>query len=305
MSKSAVRLPPLDAVRGFVAVGRRMSVTLAAEDLFLTQSAVSRKLRTLEDYLGVELLERGHRSISLTPAGEHFFRVAEQSISQIEAAVAYLGRQKTRAGVTITASIGVSGLWLLPRLGRLQGELPGIDVRVEANNALLDLRAAGIDLAIRYCSGRDAPPGALRLFGECTVPVAHPSLAVDRVDAETLPALTLLEFGDPGRPWLQWSEQLHAASLDRDAPRRVVHFNQYDQVIQAAIAGQGVALGRRALVEPMLADGRLKALAWRGPAASTEHAYWLVQAESEPAAEVIAIRDWILTEARHYNEQDP
>ncbi|MBA1146179.1 LysR family transcriptional regulator [Ectothiorhodospiraceae bacterium WFHF3C12] len=297
MSKSRVRLPPLDGVRGFVAVGRRMSVTLAAQDLFLTQSAVSRKVRNLEQILGCQLLVRGHRSVDLTPEGEQLFRVADAAIAQLEDVLAKLARAKVRDVVTVTASIGVAGLWLLPRLGGLQATMPGVNVRVMAENRTVDLRGEGVDLAVRYCAERDTPPGAVRLFGERTVPVVHPSLDVRALDADTLPELVLLEFDDPGRPWLQWSEQLNAAGLGGVEPKGIVRFNQYDQVIHAAVAGQGVALGREALIGPMIADGRLSTLAWDGPAAATDHAYWLVQADSQPRREVAAVRDWILQQA--------
>src|SRR5689334_24428383 len=172
------RLASLDLTRCFVAVGRRMSITVAAQDLCLTQSAVSRQIQALEESLGVRLLVRGYRSISFTPEGEQLFRVVDGAVQQLQDAFAALVSERKRLPVTITASIGFTALWLLPRLGDFQQRYPNIDIRLAADNKLLDLQAEGADLAIRYCAARTAPQGAIRLFGEAVVPVAHPSLAV-------------------------------------------------------------------------------------------------------------------------------
>ena len=184
MRSFPVRLPSLDLVRGFVAVGRRMSITLAAQDLFLTQSAVSRQIIALEETLGVKLINRGYRAISFTAEGERFFRVADSALQQLQDGVNALAAGRDRQPVTITASIGVTGLWIMPRLGGFQQRHPDIDVRVAANNKLVDLRMGGADVAIRYCPAASAPPGSQRLFGEAVAPVAHPSLGVSRLDAE-------------------------------------------------------------------------------------------------------------------------
>jgi len=298
MRSFPVRLPSLDLVRGFVAVGRRMSMTLAAEDLFLTQSAVSRQVLALEDALGVKLLNRGYRAISFTSEGERFFRVADSAIQQLQDGVNALAAGGDRQPVTITASIGVSGLWIMPRLGGFQQRNPEIDVRVAANNKVLDLRTQGADIAIRYCPAAQAPPGSHRLFGEAVVPVAHPSLGVDRVDAEAISSHVLIEYDDPRRPWLHWADRLHSMQLSGVKPRGVLRYNQYDQVIQAALAGQGIALGRIALIESLLSEKRLVAVGGAGADQAHGYAFWLVQADPEPRRDVQVVTDWIKTEAQ-------
>ncbi|MGN7985520.1 LysR substrate-binding domain-containing protein [Burkholderia sp. 22313] len=294
MSTPLVRLPSLDLVRGFVAVGRRMSITLAAQDLCVTQSAVSRQVHALEAHLGVALLQRGYRKIAFTPEGERLFRAADAALLSLQDTVASLATARERQPVTITASIGVTALWLLPRLGRLQARLPDIDLRVAANDKVLDLRAEGIDLGIRYCPRERA----LHLFDEIVVPVAHPALATRPVtDAAAIADHVLLEFDGPPQTQLQWRAHLYAAGLGDARPKGVLRFNQYDQVIQAAIAGQGVALGRLALVAPMLADGRLAVLGPHSQALSDAYGYWLFRHDPAPRREVADVRDWILAEA--------
>ncbi|WP_063550097.1 LysR substrate-binding domain-containing protein [Burkholderia territorii] len=298
MSTPLVRLPSLDLVRGFVAVGRRMSITLAAQDLCVTQSAVSRQVHALETHLGVTLLQRGYRKIAFTPEGERLFRAADAALLSLQHTVASLAATRERQPVTITASIGVTALWLLPRLGRLQARLPDVDLRVAANDKVLDLRAEGIDLGIRYCPRERAPAGALHLFDEVVVPVAHPALAARPVtDAAAIAEHVLLEFDGPPQTQLQWRAHLHAAGLGDARPKGVLRFNQYDQVIHAAIAGQGVALGRLALVAPMLADGRLAVLGPHSHALSDAYGYWLFRHDPAPRREVADVRDWILAEA--------
>ncbi|MDL2338390.1 MAG: LysR substrate-binding domain-containing protein [Pseudomonadota bacterium] len=299
MSIPLVRLSSLDLIRGFVAVGRRMSITLASQDLCLTQSAVSRQIHALEAQLGVRLLVRGHRSIAFTTEGERLFRSANGAVQQLQDVLGEIRTAGAARPVMLSASIGVTGLWLLPRLSRFQTLHPGVDLRVSANNRVADLRQDGIDLAIRYTTPASAPEGAVRLFGESLAPVAHPSLGLKSVgSAKSLSKVSLLEFEDPKHPWLQWADWLGAMGLSEARPRGVLRFNQYDQVIQAALAGQGVALGRLALIQPLLDDGRLVMLDSVKNPSRTTHAYWLIRASDKPREEVRRVADWIEAEAR-------
>lgn len=298
MSIPLVRLHSLDFVRGFVAVGRHMSITHAARELCLTQSAISRQVQALEDALGFKLLVRSHRAVAFTPEGERLFRTADAALQQLQDVLGALDRRDEPPAVTITASIGVTGLWLLPRLASLHAAHPDIDVRVATSDRIVDLRRDGVDIAIRYAAPGPVVAGAERLFGEDMLPVAHASLGLGgRRLRDVLAGQVLLEFDDPRRPWLRWSDQLAALGLAAKKPRRVLRFNQYDQVIHAATAGQGLALGRRALVEPMLRDGRLEALAWGGTPLQSDHAYWLIVAGDGVRVDVASVADWIRAEA--------
>lgn len=309
MTKALPQLPSLDLLRSLVAVGQRMSITQAAEDLSLTQSAVSKQIRQLEDALGTPLLVRGHRSIQFTPAGERLYHSADHSLRQLQDTLALIAGQAQRHSVTVTASIGITALWLLPRLGRFQQRCPDVDVRVAADNRLHSLQASDIDLGIRYCAAQEAPPGAIRLFGETLVPVAHPQLLAQlqaqRLDApQHLAKHVLLELDMPNRPWLHWHDWLQAKGWPADSALRMLRYNQYDQVIQAAIAGQGIAIGRYELIAPMLRDGRLVAVGDMDTQLSP-YSYWLVQFASarqrhaDPQGSALArFAQWVLDEAQ-------
>jgi LysR family transcriptional regulator, glycine cleavage system transcriptional activator len=305
MSIPIARMPSLDLLRGFVAVGRRMSITLAAEDLCLTQSAVSRQIRTLEDMFGVKLLIRGHRSIAFTGEGDRLFRSANSAIQQLQDAVGAIRINGARQPVTITCTIGIAGLWLLPRLRAFQQDHPGVDVRISATDRVEDLRGDGIDLAIRYCAQETASEGAERLFGEMVAPVAHPSLGLSLLDSpRTLARQCLLEFDGPNFPWLKWQEWLTSQGWASAKPASTLRFNQYDQVISAAIAGQGIALGRLKLLGPMLSDGRLRVLTGRHAGPTTSYAYWLIKARSKPRPDVLTTAQWISFQAHAADTAD-
>lgn len=305
MSIALVQLPSLDLIRGFVAVGRRMSITLAAEDLCLTQSAISRQIRTLEDRLGVKLLVRGFRSITFTADGERLFRSADGVVQQMQDVVGEIRTTGAPRPVTVSASIGITGLWFLPRLSRFQKLHPGVDVRVSANNKVAGLRNEGVDLAIRYTVSTSVPEGSIRLFGEYIAPVAHPSLGLKSLRAaQSLTKFSLLEFDDPRYPWLQWRDWLAAMGWSHVKPQAVLRFNQYDQVIQAALSAQGIALGRLELIEPLVTEGRLVVLAPAKHRTVAAHAHWLIQAEEEPREEVRQLASWIVAEARESRTPD-
>lgn len=291
-------LPPLDAIRGFVAVARRMSITLAAKDLCLTQSAVSRQIQSLEEHLGAPLLIRKHRAIALTAEGEQLLHLASpwlDRLSEFSESIRQRGRLRP---VTMTALISVASLWVLPRLGAFQDAHPNIDVRVLANNRVLNLKQEGIDLAIRYAREADVPPEAVRLFGEKVMPVASKKVAARAfMNSQSLLEEVLLEFDESARPWLRWSDWLTATGLPDAKPKAYLHLNQYDQVIQAAMEGHGVALGRVSLVLPMLKDGRLVALADHA-FGDSDYAYFLIGESPSPRGEVQQFRDWIIREAQ-------
>lgn len=296
MDQSLLGLPPLDALRGFAAVARRMSITQAAQDLCLTQSAVSRQIQSLEEHFGTPLFLRKNRALELTDAGRQLAAIVAPWLEQLaEFNRSVRGATRSRPLVIATSS-GIASLWLLPRLAAFNAEHPTIDVRVHASTQILDMRQEGIDLALRYAPQPNVPAGSVRLFDEMILPVASPDVAARafaRPDA--LLAEVLLEFDERTVPWLRWPDWLQAFKL-QTAPRAYLHCNQYDQVARGAADGLGVALGRLPLLLPQLSNGQLAA----APVEQlrlTGYAYWLVESPAplRPGAE--ALRDWLMRQA--------
>ncbi|MDB5934504.1 MAG: LysR family transcriptional regulator [Massilia sp.] len=304
MPSELLNLPPLDAIRGFVAAARRLSITLAAQDLCLTQSAVSRQIQSLEEHLGTPLLIRKHRAIALTEAGTALLQLASPWLERLAEYSASVRKQGQVRPVTITAPISVSSLWILPRLGAFHDAHPHIDVRVSANNRRLNLKEEGIDFAIRYARASDVPPDAVRLFGEKVTPMASREVAARAFShPKALLNEVLLELDERALPWLRWSDWLAATGVPNAKPKAYLHLNQYDQVIQAAIEGHGVALGRVELVRPMLDDGRLVAMDDQG-LGNSDYAYWLIGESNSSREEVRAFRNWIVNEVNQSTAVD-
>ncbi|TMG84447.1 MAG: transcriptional regulator GcvA [Betaproteobacteria bacterium] len=297
------RLPSLDLLKGFDAAARHLSFTRGAEDLFLTQSALSRQIQTLEEQLGVALFERRHRELRLTDAGQILHTCAKNVLDELAHAVAKIRREQSTQPLTVSTNQPFAAMWLIPRLSQFRELHPDVDVFISADNRIVDLERERIDLAVRYCTEAMAPPGSPRLFGERLVPVCSPSLAADRERPlkrpEDLARHTLLHIDDErGRfPWLNWSVWLAAIGIRDLEPAGSLRFNHFDQVMQAALGGQGVALGRVPLIDSLLRERRLVA-PFRDKYA-TSRAYFVVttnQASMRPAAR--AFVEWLCEEAR-------
>jgi DNA-binding transcriptional LysR family regulator len=167
-------------LQGFEAAARTLSFTKAAEELFVTQSAVSRQIKALEDDLGLRLFERRARSLALTENGQALYRIATDVFDRLQTATDRL-RAETRARqLAITTTTGFASLWLIPRLRRFTALHPDIDVRLSATTDALNLERSLIDVAIRYCRPEAVPEGAVRLFGEEMIPVCSRALLRDK-----------------------------------------------------------------------------------------------------------------------------
>ena len=264
MHKALRQLPSLDFLRGFEAAGRRLSFTLAAQELFLTQSALSRQIKALEDALGVALFERRHRALALTALGAAFHRDVTDVLESI-AAAAERARGTTRApGLTLSTPVSFASLWVIPRLATFRERNPDVEVYVSADDRLVELARGDVDVAVRYLPESAVPEGAVRLFGERMTPVASPKVAAGARPLRTPADLTrhvLLHLDDPeGRtPWLDWRSWLASNGQPGLKPAGTLRFSLYDQVVQAAVGGQGVALGRLPMIAEHLRDGRLVA----------------------------------------------
>ena len=298
MPEPSRRLPPLDLIRGFEAAARLSSITLAAGELFLTQSAVSRQIKALETHLGVTLFQRRQRGLELTEPGRHYFDAVSQALKILRVATDELRGQPHT--LTVTTTPGFASLWLIPRLADFTRAHRDVDVRISATYDPLDLERAGVDYAIRY--GATKPADAHWLFGERLMPVCSPALLRDSEHPLIEPAdirhhvLLQLDNAHSGVPWMDWTTWFRAVGLAEIRPAGVLRFERYDEVIGAAVAGQGIAPGGMPLLRQWLKDGRLVA-----PFANsivTPRGYFLV--ESSQANKSEAARDfaaWVRREA--------
>ncbi|HEX4985974.1 MAG TPA: LysR substrate-binding domain-containing protein [Burkholderiales bacterium] len=263
MARKPDPVATLDFYRGFEAAARHLSFTRAAAELFVTQSAISRQIQSLEQRLGVPLFTRRNRGLALTEAGLQMYRAADIALRTLREAAQRIAPDDARNMVTVTATMAFCSLWLIPRLASFREAHPEVDVRISAENAVLDLDREHIDVAVRYCPVPAAPPGAVRMFGEQILPICSPRLLKDRSRPLKAPAdlkhHTLLHY-DPGEvtiPWLSWDVWLETAGVPGLKPAGVLRFSQYDQVVAAAVGGQGVGIGRLPLVGSLIADGSL------------------------------------------------
>jgi LysR family transcriptional regulator, glycine cleavage system transcriptional activator len=298
MPDRASRLPPLDLVKGFEAAARLSNITQAAAELFLTQSAVSRQVKALEAHLGVTLFHRRQRGLELTEAGRRYFDAASQALKLLKVAGDDLrGAPRT---LTVTTTPGFASLWLIPRLADFTRAHRDIDVRISATYESLDLERMGVDFAIRY--GAAKPAGAAWLFGERLLPVCSPALRNDPERPLKVPAdlrhhvLLQIENDHTGVPWMDWTTWFRAIGMAEAKPAGLLRFARYDEVIAAAVAGQGIAPGGMPLLRQHLRDGRLVAPFTNSIA--SPRGYFLVESKTSDKSE--AARDfarWIRGEA--------
>ena len=302
-AKTAPRLPSLDLLKGFEAAARLLSFTQAGAELYLTQSAVSRQILELENQLGVQLFQRKHRALALTEAGQALYAAAAQVLATMRGVTDRLRAVRGRRTLAVTTTQSFASLWLIPRLAGFTRANPEVDVRISAETRVLDLERDGLDLAIRHGPPSLAGPNAIRLFGERVFPVCSPTLMNDPRrplrEPTDLRHHVLLQYDDPdGRhPWMHWKTWLEIERLTDLRPAGNIVLSGYDQIIPAAIAGHGVALGRSPLVREAIAAGELVAPFKRS--ADPARAYFAVLArDAGGRPEVAAFLAWLRGEAK-------
>ena len=292
----ARRIPPLTALRAFEAAGRHLSFTKAADELHVTQAAVSHQVKSLEEYLGLKLFRRLNRTLLLTDAGQLYLPPLTDAFEGIDRATHRLRRQLGRTRLTVSVLPSFAAGWLVPRLGRFRKRCPDVDLRIDPTAAITDFGRGDVDLGIRY--GRGSYPGlrADRLMREEFFPVCSPRLLEGPAplrDPADLVHHTLLH----DEATVDWRTWLLAAGVERVDAERGITVTDSSMLLRAAIAGQGVALARSVLAADEIASGRL--VRPFDVDVPTEFAYYLAYPEeSAGRPDVAAFREWILEEAR-------
>jgi LysR family glycine cleavage system transcriptional activator len=301
MADSAHNTPSLDLLRGFEAAARHLNFTRAAGELFITQSAVSRQIKALEERLDVPLFVRQRKGLRLTAAGERLYRAVSSALRQVNEAMEGLS-QRDAALVTVTSTMSFCSLWLIPRLVQFNKSHPEVRVRIAANDRVLNLERERIDVSVRYCTPDAAPKGATWLFDEELLPVCSPALldvpGRPLREPTDLKRHVLLHLDDPDNPsaWLSWRTWLDAAGVGSLKASGSLVFNYFEQMTRAALAGSGVALGRTVLVQDLLEDGSL--VAPFPQRVRTERGYCLVEAaQARGRTEVAQFAQWLVETA--------
>jgi LysR family glycine cleavage system transcriptional activator len=254
---SAFDLPPLGALRAFEATARLASFKGAAAELFVTSTAISHQVRQLETHLGVRLLDRGPRRVALTPEGRILHEAATTGFAEIGRAVGRLRRAPPETILTLSATPAFLGQWLVPRLADLQARLPDLELRLQGSGQVAELRPGGVELAIRYGRGPFPDVATTPLCEDVFAPVCSPNLGLRTVEDLTRARLIHIDGWVVPRPapdWRRWCDEARVTGLNIDGG---VRFTDSLHAIQAAVAGQGVAIVSLVIAADALRTGAL------------------------------------------------
>lgn len=297
MSRRGKDLPSLGSLAVFEAAARHLSFQEAAREFNVTPGAVSRQIKALETELGCALFLRVHRGVRLTSEGEALSGAVGEGFAQIAVACRRLRERQQRPSVTLGATTAVAALWLMPRLGAFWREHQDIVVNHVISDAARELAGPGIDLRIRYGSGRWPGEDAARLFGDRLYPICGPGFAERMMGQEldTLIQQPLIQLQGVDPDWTDWEDWLRLAGL-RHGPLDLRRFNNYAIALQAAQDDQGIALGWHSLVAPLIAAGKLVRL-WdvEVPAPGAYYVTWDGRRPLGPEAETL--KAWLIESA--------
>jgi LysR family transcriptional regulator, glycine cleavage system transcriptional activator len=289
------RLPPLNAIKAFEAAARSQSFTRAAEELNVTQGAVSHQVKALEAILGIKLFSRERQRLVITEAGREYLAVVRDALDRIAAGTDRLVQRQSSGTLTVSTSPDFAAKWLVYRLGRFAERHPEINLRVSAAAHQVDFAREDVDVAVRHGDGKWAGLAAVKLCSERLFPVCSPKLVSGRKRITTpadLLKFPLLRLND----WNTWSKLFEAAGVIADPDAHGAVLNSASMLIDAAVDGQGIALARTTLAAWDLLNRRL--IKPIDISMKTSNTYWIVCPNVSSKIPKIAIfRDWLLAEA--------
>lgn len=280
----------------FEAAARLLSFTKAAQELNVSQPAISAGIADLERALGVTLFQRAHRKISLTIAGERLYSDVSAGFARILSGAEAVTTMGQRNYVTLSASTAFANYWMMPRLAQLHRAHPDVDLRLQTSDREPDIEAEGISLAIRRGDGHWEGCEAALIAPEVIFPVAAPRVMAAAIHLHTitnLPHQNLIHLEEPVRERPSWSDYFAAFDMPVEAPKGGLRLNDYALVLQAAMAGEGFAFGWEHVTRNLIDMGLLAARpewSWR-----TGHGFYLVWSKNRalsPQAE--QVREWLM-----------
>jgi LysR family glycine cleavage system transcriptional activator len=294
------RLPSMKALRAFEAAARHLSFTLAADELNVTQAAISHRVKTLEERLGVRLFHRYNRKLELTDAGRVYLPSLRDALDMVGAATDRVTERARAATLKVSVVVSFATKWLQPRLPAFAEAHPEIDVRVTADDKLVAFARDDVDVGIRFGRGRYPGLRVDKLMDDQIVPVCSPALLEGphplRRPADLKHHTLLHDMAFYGGDLPDWADWLARAGVRDVDPGLGPGFNLWSMLIDAAVAGQGVALARTTMADGDLKAGRL--VQPFGPTLPSAYAYWLVSTpEVGEHRNVRLFREWLLAEA--------
>ncbi|AEF53433.1 transcriptional regulator GcvA [Marinomonas posidonica] len=303
-----MKVMPLTGLNTFSVAARHLSFTKAAEELHLTQGAVSQQIRQLEDRLNLGLFTRHHRRLELTVAGARLAVQLNHSFNEIGRLISDLQEEESSNILTVSVMPSFATKWLIPRLGSLQETYPDLQLRIQANDREVSFQRDRIDVAIVHSYVHKTKSHLVPLMKDKVFPVCSPAFLAQKAltHADQLANVPLLNDDSEWRfssPYAEWERWLQLANAKGVKPSRGISFNRGDLAVQAAIAGQGVALGRTPLVMDDIQQGRLVK-----PFEDTldeSHAYVFACPEAQYQREPVQqLLKWLVAECYRYSPDD-
>lgn len=290
------RLPPLTALRAFDAAARHMSFAKAADELSVTPAALSFQIKSLEEHLGTPLFHRLNRAVALTEAGTTLAPFTADGFLLLSNGWRATRRLQDEQSLTITAGPAFTAKWLAPRLYEFAQGHPEVELRFSASLRIMDFNRDAVDVAIRFGTTVDPSLYSMPLAQEWVCPVMTPSMAENFSTPESLVDAPLIfddsiDFLKPKCDWAAWFKAMGIAFSPKHGPR----FSQADHALDAALAGVGVVLGRRALVVKDIDEGRL-VMPFRSALTTNARFHFLCPLGAEDRPQIKAFRDWMLSE---------
>lgn len=298
MANFRKQLPPMSTLIAFESAARNLSFTRAADELNLTQAAISRQVRLLEENLGISLFTRSHRAVHLTKDGRNFQHSVSDVLERLAYAAEELRSQNHSKTVSVAADMAIASFWLMPRLKKFRNEHPEISIRVVASDDNTLVLDEGIDVAIQLGKEDKSESNGRFLFETEVFPVCSPDYlnkCPPFNSAKDLLNATLLRLDDEHWDWLDWPAWFTLNQVMLQGSRNDLYINNYPLVIQGALTGQGLALGWQHLVEEMLDSGAL--IRPIEATVRTKRGFYLVlPEETSHASEVNSFCDWLIKE---------
>jgi DNA-binding transcriptional LysR family regulator len=287
------------ALLAFEAAGRHMSFSGAAEELHLTQAAISYSIKKLETALGVTLFNRAHRAVTLTEVGERFFHDVSIGLAHIRRSADAIRREREPGHVTLSVSTAFASYWMVPRLGSFHAALPHIDLRLQTVDKDTDLARGAMTLGVRRGDGTWPQFDSVLFAREEIFAVASAAYASSigaPLPASRLPALKLIHLDEPYRPRPTWTDWFAALGVRWKESGEGLRLNDYALVLQAVLEGEGIAIGWRHLTEGMIARGSLVRVCTESYASGQD--FYLVWPKGTALApDTAQVRDWLLAQA--------